>query len=213
MRWLIAIALVGCSGGSTAKPQSPSNTATDNCAVAVNKVFAMFAREGRGDPEPGAKERVIEECRKTPNDPLASCVVAAADDAAINKCMMPKPKGEPGDQLDAATLQLRTYFFIHETFTDEKIALTPAQPCCQFPSKKCPPETAPPEYLVNVLGLDFTKERAFQYRFESTGRKAVIEAIGDRDCDGKTVRYRRELEQRDDGNMHITIDDPKPDAD
>lgn len=29
-----------------------------------------------------------------------------------------------------------------------------------------------------------------------------------RDCDGKTITYRRELEMRSDGNMHITVVDP-----
>jgi hypothetical protein len=126
--------------------------------------------------------------------------------------LTPKPKGEPGDGLDQAAENLRTYFFVHETFTDQKVALTPAKPCCQFPTKKCPPETAPNEVLTDILKLDLSKEHAFQYRFESTARKAVVEAIGDRDCDGKTVTYRREVEQRDDGNMHITVIDP-PESD
>ena len=92
-------------------------------------------------------------------------------------------------------------------------ALTPAKPCCQFPTKKCPPEPKPNESLTEILELDLSKERAFQYRFESTGHKAVIEAVGARDCDGKTITFRRELEWRSDGNMHITVQDPPAGSD
>jgi hypothetical protein len=208
MRLLIAIVLVGCSGPASTPARPPSNQAKDDCTIAVDKVYATLARHG-AHTDPGARQSAIDDCRKSPGDPSVACVVAAADDAAIQKCITPAPKGEPGDQLDVAVQQLRTYFFVNETFTDQNIALTPATPCCQFPSKKCPADSAPPAFLVDVLELDFTKERAFQYRFESTSRKAVIEAVGDRACSGKLVTYRRELELRNDGNMHITIDDPK----
>ncbi len=88
--------------------------------------------------------------------------------------MTPAPKGEPVDQLEEMTQNLQTYFFVHETFTDQKHGLVPAKACCEFPTKKCPPETTP-------------------NGFESTSKKAIIEAVGDLDCDGKTVTYRREL--------------------
>jgi hypothetical protein len=215
---LLGSACSGKSGGAatTSQPtQAGSGDAAagnDRCAIAVDKLLALLKRNGY-EPDPSRRGGAIEACRKTPDDPTVACVLAAQDDAAIERCMMPAPKGEPVDQLAQMTENLRTYFFVHETFTDQKIGLTPATPCCQFPTKKCPPETAPNELWTHVLELDLSKEREFQYRFESSGKKAVIEAVGDRDCDGKTVTYRRELEQRADGNMHITVLDPPAGSD
>lgn len=194
------------AGGGSAAP------ANDPCPVVVDKLFAFSKRKGfEGDATQRA--RAIEGCRASLDDPAVACVLAAKDDAAIEACLTPAPKGEPLDQLEQMTQELRTYFFVHETFTDQNIGLTPAKPCCQFPNKKCPPEAAPNEILTQVLKLDLSQERDFQYRFESTSKKAVIEAVGDRDCDGKTVTYRRELEWRADGNMHITVLDPPEGSD
>jgi hypothetical protein len=221
MRSVLVVSLLGsaCShkpGGPAAQPpQAGSGSAasgSDPCTVAVDKVFALLARRGY-EVDPSQRGDAIAECRKDPKDPRIACVLEAKDDAALERCMTPAPKGEPLDQLEEVTQNLRTYYFVHETFTDQKIGLTPAQPCCQFPTKKCPPETAPNEFLTDVLQLDLSQEREFQYRFESSSNKAVIEAVGDRDCDGKTVTYRREVERRADGNMHITVLDPPDGSD
>jgi hypothetical protein len=194
-------------------PAVPKNTATtaDECTVATDKLFALLEHKGR--PLPADKRGdLIEECRKQPGDPMIRCVAAAADDDAVERCFT-APKGEPLDQLTMATNNLRTYFFVHETFANMKAPLTPATPCCRFPTKKCPAESSPDETLTQILELDLSKERDFQYRVEATDRKAVIEAVGDRDCDGVTITYRRELEMRDDGNMHITVLDPPANSD
>jgi hypothetical protein len=218
MRFVVALACA-CSGTKAPAPAAPAGSgsatpaiATDVCTTAVDKLFGWIERKQGVESDKSQRDRVIAECRKDSNDARAKCLAAAADDAAIEACMTPKPRGEPIDQLDLITRSLRTYFFVHETFTDEKLALTPAKPCCQFPNKKCPPETAPAKWW-SVIDLDLSTERNFQYRFESTDKKAIIEAIGDRDCDGKTITYRRELEWRSDGNMHITVFDPPADSD
>jgi hypothetical protein len=208
-----------CSGGA-ATPQPPTAgagagataPAGDACTTAIDKLFGLITRKGH-EITRDQRDGAIAECRTRPaTDQTIVCLNAAKDDIAIEACMN-APKGEPLDQLEVMTQALRTYHFIHETFTDQKLGPIPNRPCCQFPNKKCPPETAPDEYWSTILELDLSKERDFQYRFESTGNKAVIEAIGDRDCDGKTVTYRRELEWRTDGNMHITVFDPPPAAD
>jgi hypothetical protein len=211
---MLAAACSGKPGGGPAGAQAPAGQSGsgDRCTTAVDKVFALMVSEGR-PADPGLRDGAVEECRKTPDDPTIACVVAATDEAGVKACMNPKPKGEPLDQLAAMTENLRTYFFVHETFTSQQVGLTPGRPCCQYPTKKCPPEAAPNEILTGILMLDLSKEREFQYRFESSGDKAVIEAVGDRDCDGKTITYRRELEHRADGNMHITVLDPPAGSD
>lgn len=218
-KWLVfACVLVGC--GDKAKPTTttpPGNTtakpATGGCAGAVDKLFAFAARQGNTIP-PEQREPLIAECNKKPDDPMIGCINSAATDEAIDACFRPPKKhGEPHEQLDIAVDALRTYYFVNETFTDENVPLTPAKACCQFPGKKCPAETAPNQVLKGIAGLDLTVERSFQYRFESTANKAVVEAVGDLDCDGKTVTYRREVERRDDGNIHITVKDPPDGSD
>jgi hypothetical protein len=204
---VLSILGAACADKS-AGTRSPAGSGTDRCPIAVDKLFAMMERLGH-DVDPDAREAALVACRKKPDDPTAACIVAASDDAAIERCLAPKPKGEPLDQLARATESMRTYYFVHETFTTENVPLTPAKPCCQFPTKKCPPETAPNQVLTELLELDLSTEREFQYRFQSADDRAVIEAVGDRDCDGKTITYRRELEQRADGNMHITVLDPR----
>lgn len=226
-RSVLVVSLLGAacsdkSGGTATKSLPPAQptqaghgSATpgnDPCVAAVDKVFALLKRRGYA-ADPSERGDAIDQCREKPNDPMVACVLAANDDAALERCMTPAPKGEPLDQLAQMTENLRTYFFVHETFTDQRVGLTPAKPCCQYPTKKCPPETAPNEILTGILELDLSTEREFQYRFESSSKKAVIEAVGDRDCDGKTVTYRRELEQRADGNMHITVLDPPEGSD
>jgi len=208
MRTWLVVLLVACSG-----PTKKSGGAiASDCERAVDKLFAMMGRRGFAPPD-GQRPVTIEECKQVPNDPSRACILAAPNDDAIEKCLSPAPKGEPHDQLADMIQNVRTYYFIHETFTDQKLALFPAKPCCQFPTKKCPPDASADEWWTAVLKLDVTTERSFQYRFESTSDKATIEAVGDLDCDGKTVTYRRELEQRDDGNLHITVFDPPKDSD
>jgi hypothetical protein len=213
--FLLGVA-AGCSepAKKTTTTAKPGAGSADGCDAAIDKVFAAAARRG-ATVDDGSRSEAIEECRKNPDHRMVKCLKAAKDDADVEGCFAPPgpQKGEPYEQLHAMTESLRTYFFVHETFTDQKVALTPAQACCKFPTKKCPPEKQPNYILSDVLQLDLSKEREFQYRFESTSKKAVIEAVGDRDCDGNTVTYRRELEWRSDGNMHITVIDPKEGAD
>lgn len=217
---VLALLLAACSSPATDKPAArPGSTAApvdnktaeaDSCATAVDKLFAMLAPRGF-TPEPGQRDGAIDECRKNPSDPTIKCINDAKDEAAIEACMN-APKGEPIDQLDAMVEKLRTLFFVHETFANKQVPLTPAKACCSFPTKHCPPEKTPDEFWA-VLELDLTTGRDFQYRLEATDKKAVLTAIGDRDCDGRTVTYRRELEWRSDGNMHITVDDPPAGSD
>lgn len=232
--WLLLLSVAGASAGCSGdskKPAPPpvqgraeppaagsgSAVSGDPCPGAVDRVYALLARKGV-TADPAGRDGAIAECRANPTDPVVACVVAATTDLAVENCVMPvvgaaAPKGEPYDQLEAATENLRTYFFVHETFTTQKVALTPAKPCCTFSTKMCPPEAKPDRILTDILKLDLSTERGFQYRFESTGNKAVVEAIGDRDCDGKTITYRRDLERRADGNMHVTVTDPPDGSD
>src|SRR5687767_10484207 len=126
-RLVAVLLLVACSSPSKKTPAPQNAAGPDACTTAVDKLFGLITRKG-GEIEPGQREATIEDCRARPGDTTVTCVNAAKDDAEIEACMKPRQKGEPVDQLDAATQQLRTYFFVHETFTDVKVALTPATP-------------------------------------------------------------------------------------
>jgi hypothetical protein len=214
VRATVVVGLVAAACSGKPKPD-PGNIAApgtgDGCVTAIDKLFGVMARAGR-PADPGLRDGAIEDCRTRPDDPLLACINAAPDDAAVHQCMT-APRGEPRDELERAVTALRTYFFVHETFTEQNVPLTPAAACCTFPNQRCPAEAAPDRILTEILELDLTAERRFQYRFQSASMKAVIEAVGDLDCDGTTVTYRRELEWRDDGNMHITVTDPPAGSD
>jgi hypothetical protein len=212
MRWLLVL-VVACSKEAPPTPQvapppkpSPPVDAApvlDPCTIASDKVVAALAKQG----DTGLRDTWIKACRESPEDPRVTCMIAAENDAAIQSCLKPAPQGEPLDQLDVSVEELRTLFFVRETFGNKNVPLTPAKPCCRFADKKCPPDKSPPWELAEMAKVDFSKPRAFQYRFESTPTKAILEAVGDPDCNGNVVTYRRELESRD-GVMHITVIDP-----
>jgi hypothetical protein len=200
-----------------APPPLQQVTKADPCETAIDKVLALAKRRSGRDSPPGQREAAIEECRKAPESERAeiACINKAEDDDAIVRCFEEREaaKGEPAVELAHLVQQLRTYYFVHETFPRASVALTPAQACCSFPAKKCSSAGQWTDQVWKILELDLEQEHLYQYRYEGDGRKAIVEAVGDPDCDGKTLTYRRELEFRDDGNMHITVTDPPADSD
>jgi hypothetical protein len=205
-----------CSGSST-RPAPPQQvTKADPCEAAVDKLIAAAKRRSGHELGPDQREAAIEECRQAPESErtYVSCINSAGDDDAIAACMEPPPpKGEPAVELARLVQQLRTLYFIHEKFPTGSVALTPSQPCCSFPNKKCSSAGQWTDPMWKLLEFDLKQEHDYQYRYEATDNKAIIEAIGDPRCDGKTLTYRREMEFRDDGNMHITVLDPPAGSD
>jgi hypothetical protein len=202
--WLL---LVACS--SPAAPVPPVQAVSkkpDPCETAVDKLTQTVKRRFDKQVTPDERTQAIESCRKAPGDATIACLVAAPDDDSVVTCMT-GPKGEPKDQLDAVVEKLRTYHFVHEHFPRTTVALTPPQTCCSFPSKKCPAGDWSNE-TWKIVGLEFTDEHQFQYRYDGSSKIIVVEAIGDPGCTGKLLTYRRELELRADGKVHITIINP-----
>ncbi len=223
MRLLWIATLAAC--GSTApapKPKPPETkkpvAAQDLCAVAFDKLAPMVERRFQTKISPDERAKGLEECRAGDKEAMVvvECIAKAADDDAIVACMQasePKKKlDEPHPDLDQLVENLRIYHISHEVLLAGNVALTPAKACCSYPDHLCPAGEWKAE-TWNIVGLDNTKARHFQFRFEGTRSKVVVEAVGDLDCDGKLITFRRELEMRADGNMHITVVDPKPEDD
>jgi len=182
-------------------------------------VLSVVKRRSGTEITPSQRDAAIEECRKAPDSERANiaCLNKANDDDAIVKCIeeetAPTAQGEPAAELAHLVRQLRTYYFVHETFPRGTVALTPSQACCSSPTKKCSSAGQWTDPIWQLLELDIKQDHLYQYRYEATDKKAIVEAVGDPDCDGKPITYRRELEFRDDGNMHITVTDPPPGSD
>lgn len=211
----VLIVLVACGGGAVSPtPVANPPSSQDKCTVAVDKLAPVLAREFKKTLLPEERKEAIEECHKGNPEAVGvvDCIVKADSDPEIIACLeddRPKKRlTEPHQDLDKLVDNLRVYHISHEVLLEGNAALTPAQECCKYPDGKCPAGSwsGDPWKLLN---FDDTKARVFQYRFEGTRKKVVIEAIADRDCDGIPIKFRRELELRDDGKLHITVDDGK----
>ena len=108
------------------------------------------------------------------------------------------PNGGPFGSVKEATLQLATIeqgnllqFAENGQFVVGAAALTPSAPCCSFPGHRCPAEA---KDWVGVrawemLGFEMTKSFAFRYSYKGDGKTYEARAVGDLDCDGKTITY------------------------
>ncbi|MCK5796362.1 MAG: hypothetical protein KAI47_04210 [Deltaproteobacteria bacterium] len=69
----------------------------------------------------------------------------------------------------------------------------PVKPCCKSPKGRCAPDAAlwskPP---WKILRFDVRDPSYFQYRYRFDGKKVVVEARGDFDCDGAFSHYQME---------------------
>ena len=90
-------------------------------------------------------------------------------------------------------------------------ALTSAQTCCGQPNNKC---AAPGDALKNdpvwsALEFDIDGPTQYRYRYHSTdGKTAVVEALGDLDCDGTDAVWRLDLSLTPAGNPRVNLTPP-----
>jgi hypothetical protein len=94
-----------------------------------------------------------------------------------------------------------------------KVGPTPAASCCDGPNHYCLAE--PEEWATgpwHALGFHPSEPKLFQYSYQSDGKTAEIDAIGDLDCDGIAITYRLKA-SGDHGMPHIAIEEPPPNTD
>jgi hypothetical protein len=87
------------------------------------------------------------------------------------------------------------YFMERGQFPAGKVPLTPAAPCCKGAKGECAPDPAQWQAAEPFKALDFIVDmpHRFQYSYESDGKTATATAVGDLNCDGKTITFKLDL--------------------
>jgi len=228
--------LLGCGSKTDAPIASsgsapPSASAGDDCQRFYDKLLPVLAKRFENESEgegvtPAEREDLIKRCRaqiaKGPV-PELNCVLVAPDDAAINACMdnslggsETKRQSEAEAMLDRLGKAAKEAFISDARFPVATIALTPAKPCCDENHDgklRCAPEMAnwgTPEW--RALAFQLVEPHQFQYSYQSDGKTFVATAVGDLDCDGRSITYK--LEGKDvNGNITLTLTEPPPNTD
>lgn len=155
--------------------------------------------------------------RDAPLAPALTCILAAADKAAVSACLTTAMKdttdkarkSEALLQLNKLGKNLKTYFITESAFPKGKAARLPEKACCAQPDHKCAVTTAWEKDRV-WAALDFSIDDAnlFQYTYESDGKTARATAVGDPSCSGKPLTYTLDVKVVN-GNPQVTLIEPK----
>jgi hypothetical protein len=135
-------------------------------------------------------------------------VMAAVAIPAFMDYMKKAKKPEAVMQLNRISKSAKIYFIANDRLPSGQTSLTPAQSCCSGPQGKC--VTTPQDWqqpIWQTLEFSIDEPGLYQYRYESDGKTATVEAIGDLDCDGQSATYRLDL-TTDQGMVNSTITEP-----
>lgn len=190
---LAAPLAAGCGGG-------------DSCEEAVGNAGKIMGIGGAGyGSQRAAAIRMCQDEKWSPA--LRRCVIAARDQASLDRCEPLARKPDPAGAVDEyrkkstgaeAELNLdrlgkvaRSVYIETAAFPKGTVAFTPAAPCCDGPGHKCPVSAADwsASTVWSELDFDVQDPGYFQYAYESDGATARATARGDLDCDGQFVEY------------------------
>jgi Tfp pilus assembly protein PilE len=106
---------------------------------------------------------------------------------------------------------LKRYYGENSTFPIGDAPLTPAgSTCCGQPNNKCAVDAAAfsSNKVWSTLEFQLDEPTPYQYRYHSDGKTAVVEAIGDLDCDGQMATFTMTAATTANGNPRIDIVPP-----
>ncbi len=172
----------------------------DECQRVIDKSFTVLTEMARlrGRELDAADRKVlVEQCRKAlkegKRDPAMTCVLGAADDAAVRACYIKgfqsyaaKSKGiEARVNLKMIGASAKSAFADQAAFPAGKVGPSPATPCCQQPGQTCAPNPADfADPVWQALHVQLDEPSRFQYSYESDGKTFTATAVGDLACDG-----------------------------
>ncbi|MDQ3366232.1 MAG: hypothetical protein M3680_12465 [Myxococcota bacterium] len=172
----------------------------DECQRAIDKswtVLLEMARLRGRELDAADRKTVVEQCRKAmkegKRDPAMTCVLAAANEAAVRDCYMKgfasyaaKSKAiEARVALNGIGRSAKDAFVEKGGFPVGKVGPSPATPCCQQPGQTCAPNPADfADPVWQALYFELSSPARFQYRYESDGKTFTATAVGDLACDG-----------------------------
>jgi hypothetical protein len=204
--WLAVVAVVGCAacGGRKDAPVPPSArpppaepAAVDEaptCEQTIETVLDRFSNIAEREARDRTRAALVQTCQgEAWSDDMRRCIVRAADVRVAAACL-PRPAesaDEPVRYLDRLNLAADNYFAEHGAYPPGAAALTPSQPCCDFPGRRCPAEAGPWQQAPwTTLGFAIDEVHDFRLSYEGHGTSFEAHAVGDRDCDGDSVDYK-----------------------
>ncbi|HEY1548796.1 MAG TPA: hypothetical protein VGG28_13295 [Kofleriaceae bacterium] len=118
-----------------------------------------------------------------------------------------------------ATLQLnkigkaaKRYYGENSKYPIGDGAITSATTCCGQPNNRCAPpatEMMKKDPVWSALEFEINEPTQYRYRYHSAdGKSAVVEAIGDLDCDGTEATYRLDIGVTSAGNPQLNLTPP-----
>jgi hypothetical protein len=191
---LVALLFAGCSS-------------KDDCAIANQKMLDYGVRK-TGKQVPAsvldeANRRCREEIKSSASNAAdVKCIVAAADDDALQACMSaagsgsdrPAPAADPRApeaevQLTRIGKLMKVEYATSGAFPTTSLPLTPTTACCAQPGKKCADAAAwqAPGWTRLDFGIDEPSD--FQYAVESTPTTFTATAVGDPGCAGTPATW------------------------
>lgn len=213
LAWLVVatVTLVSCSKG-------------DECTKATDHMIPAMEKMAGGKKVSSAdRDKMLSECKEElakgsagKDVEVIHCLAAADDDAAVAKCMdapmkdyaSKSKKTEAQLMLNKLSKNSKVYFVTNASYLAGSAGPTPATPCCKGPGGRCPIDTS---WGSNAVwsGLDFQIDEPtrFQYTYQSDGKTVTATAVGDPDCDGKTITYTLKM-SLENGNPTSQIDTP-----
>jgi type II secretory pathway pseudopilin PulG len=140
-------------------------------------------------------------------------VLSAVAIPAFMDYMKKSKKSEAALQLNKLAKNLKVYFSVNGELPKGDAPLTPAASCCGGPGGKCTVHHEDWQQPIwQALDFEIDEPNLFQYRYHSDGKTAVVEAIGDLDCDTNLITYRLDVTSSN-GNATAIITEPAPNTD
>jgi hypothetical protein len=138
-------------------------------------------------------------------------VLAAVAIPAFMDYMKKGKKTEVSLRLNRLGKNLKVYYEENATFPVGDAPLLPAKACCGQPQNKCPadPKAFQDDKVWSVLDFVVDEPSLYQYSYHSDGKTAVVQAIGDLDCDGSAATFTLKA-STDAGTPSFVIDGPPP---
>ncbi len=140
-------------------------------------------------------------------------VLAAVAVPAFIDYMKKSKKSEAMIQLNRIGKELKVYYVTNAELPKGDAPLTPSVACCASPDAKCAVDPKGwQDPMWQTLDFQIDEPGRFQYRYHSDGATAVVEAVGDLDCDTNMITYRLEV-GNENGSPTATITAPPPNSD
>jgi type II secretory pathway pseudopilin PulG len=140
-------------------------------------------------------------------------VLSAVAIPAFMDYMKKSKKSEASLQLNKLAKNLKRYVNVNGELPKGDAPLTPAEGCCGGPKGKCgvdPRDWQQP--IWQMLDFQIDAPNLFQYRYHSDGKTAVVEAVGDLDCDTNMITYRLDVTSSN-GSPTAILTEPAPNTD